>query len=403
MKVVHITTIDEGGAYKAVYRIHQALLLQGIESNILLRNKQYSTSIGYEFLDNSLKKLISQGKNAVNYTRKRNQIYRDILGSNVAEHCLVKDSDVIFLHWINSFLTIKGLEKIFRLNKPVIWVLHDMWPMTGGCHCALECTHYEVKCGNCPFISDKKENDLSRRNWLEKKELIDNVKPIFIGPSTWVVDAAKRSGLLRNKQVEKIPHCIKLDIFRPLDNIEKLKDKYGVPKGKRIILFGAAFDGINNTLKGFQYLLEALNLLDENRYALLVFGHVSKEQLSKIKQEIILAGYINNEIEMAELYNIADVYVSPSLQETFGFTVCESLACGTPAVTFKIGGLIDQIDHKSNGYLAEVKNVDDLVCGINYCASHVASMKNNACMAIKRYSYEKIGEKYKELLDSLNL
>ena len=87
--------------------------------------------------------------------------------------------------------------------------------------------------------------------------------------------------------------------------------------------------------------------------------------------EVTLLGFISDERELAEIYNCADVFVTPSLQESFGYTACEAMACGTPVVAFPVGGLREQITHLENGYLAEFQNAQDK-SAVRYSYEHVA-------------------------------
>lgn len=108
-----------------------------------------------------------------------------------------------------------------------------------------------------------------------------------------------------------------------------------------------------------------------------------------------------DEKELCEIYNLADVFVNPSLQESFGFTVCEAMACGVPVTAFAIGGIKDQVTHRKDGYLAEYQNADDLASGIVYCAQHSAELGEKAHISAQRYSYENIGREYQEICEGL--
>ena len=114
-------------------------------------------------------------------------------------------------------------------------------------------------------------------------------------------------------------------------------------------------------------------------------------------------GYIKSEYIMAELYNLADVYVSPSLQESFGFTVCESLACGTPVVAFPVGGLVEQIEHQKNGYLAENFSSEDIAKGIVYCTddNEQERLAKNASSTASKYYSTNLAKSYKTYFETL--
>ena len=400
MRVVHITTIDEGGAYKAVVRMQEALRLAGVDSQILLRNKLHKEHEGEVYLDNGIKSIVSKGKNFLNLLLSRQEIAYESLGSDVSKHALIKNADIVVIHWCNSFLSYKSIKKLLNSGKQIVFFMHDTWLFTGGCHVNLGCEKYKTGCGNCPYIKGVKEKDLSLYNFETKRKLLRNATINIVGPSRWIVDCAKQSDITKEKDIFYIPNCIDAKLFKPLNNWKELKQKYGVPENKKVVLFGAAFNGTQNQNKGFQYLLKALEYLPKEEYFLLVFGNCEEKDITW-KQDYKLLGYIYSEQEMAEVYNLADVYVTPSLQESFGFTVCESMTCKTPTVAFAVGGILDQIEHLENGYLAQYKNVEDLAKGIEYCANNSERLGKAARVSATRFSYENIGKEYCELFNRI--
>lgn len=402
MKIVHITTIDEGGAYKAVERMNKGLKLQGVDSQILLRNKSQPDNSGIVFLDNPLKSLLSKGKNFLNLLFSKQQIACEKFGSNVVNHPLVKTADIVVIHWCNSFLSYASIQKLLKSGKKIVFFMHDTWLFTGGCHVNLECDKYKNGCGNCPFIKGNNPKDLSFKNFREKDKLLSRYSLHVLGPSQWMVDCASKSSITKDKQLKYLPNCIDGNVFKPSETRKALREKYGIPLDKKVVLFGAAFNGTQNTNKGFQYLLDSLNYLPKEEYYLLVFGNCEKEDVSW-EQEYQLLGYIHSESQMAEVYNLADVYVTPSLQESFGFTVCEAMACETPVVAFPVGGIKDQIFHKKNSYLADYKDAKDIAEGIKFCTNedNAPILSKEAGISAKRFYASDVSKQYKEFFESL--
>ena len=305
------------------------------------------------------------------------------------------------MHWFNSFLSIKSLEKLFALNKPMVFMMHDMWLFTGGCHVAGDCKKYRDECGACPLISSERDMDISYQNFRDKEILFEHNNAVITGPSLWIVECAKQSPILKKQRVEYIPNMIDTQVFRPVKDRDALRKKYGLPEGKKIILFGAADRGTGNRNKGFAYLSRAVQELDPEQYHLVIFGNTGADLgISDIYGRTLL-GYVEKEAQMAEIYNLANVYVTPSLQESFGFTVCEALACGTPVVAFPVGGILDQIVHEQNGYLAKLKDVEDLKKGIIYCIENENILREKAREGAKRFSFEAVGDIYAEFLQKI--
>lgn len=249
------------------------------------------------------------------------------------------------------------------------------------------CGRYAERCGCCPLIGRNKDNDLSRKNFLKKMEMMRHLDITITGPSKWIVDQAYKSEVLTGKKIYYMPNVLDTSLYRPLVQREKLRIQYGVNGKKKVVLFGAADDGTGNQNKGFRYLREAFEYLKVEEYLLLIFGNVKGKLELPHGLEEVRAGYITEENKLVELYNIADVLVNPSNQESFGYTVCEAMACGTPVVGFPIGGVKEQIIHQVNGYLAEYHDAEDVAAGIKYCCENRDRLGKEAYRTAQRYSY----------------
>lgn len=293
-----------------------------------------------------------------------------IFGNDLSNHDAVKKADVIYVHWIlNGFMNMDSLIQIAELGTPMVFVLHDMWTFTGGCHYSFDCFKFQTGCSNCQILP---ENTLIDRAKLLFKKKIKFFKRFdhlyFISPSRWMYENARNSLLLQFNRGFLIPNP-------PSDNFKvRLDDSYrrnnNISSEKKIIGFGANY--ISSPYKGFAYLLEALHHLksnsDESDYEILIFGSaLSPEILDKIPFPVHYTGYLNSENEISLVYNAMDVFIVSSIVDNLPTTVLESLSCGTPVVGFNTGGIPDMIDHKVNGYLAEYKNSLDLSYGITYC------------------------------------
>lgn len=401
MNIVHLATTDYGGAFKAAQRIQDCIRLYHHQSDILVRTRLFETDT-IAVMNNPLKKFLSKSRNFLNLLLSRGEVVTDLFGADLSGHPKVREADVIMLHWVNSFLSGKSIRRLAGLHKPIIWVMHDMWVFTGGCHYDLYCERYEKGCGSCPMLGIPFKKDISYWNLHRKKKLFDQTDIAFVAISTWEENCASDSLALRLKNIVRIPNPIDIDIFRPLDR-KALRSKNAV-SDKKVILFGAD-KALANPLKGFQYLIEALQYLTGEGYQVICFGEAPEDKrIAPPDIPVRYLGTIREECVLAEWYNIADVFVSPSLQEGFGYTVCEALACGTPAVTFAVGGLLDQIVHKGNGYLAKLRDAEDLAEGIRYCMEHRVRLGKAAReRVVSHNSYEVIGRQYCKLLEGLTL
>lgn len=322
-----------------------------------------------------------------------------ILGTDISSHHSVEQADVIYVHWIlNGFLSIESLIKLAKLGKPMVFVLHDMWTFTGGCHYSFDCRKYTNNCGNCPILKEDKEKDRSFYLFQEKKILFNDFNNIyFITPSIWMKNNALEASLLKGKTIQHIYNPVS-EKFYPKAEIE---GKYITKsKTKKIIGFGANY--IDSPYKGFKFLFEALKLLalkDQNHsFEILVFGgNLSEEIIQKIPFKVNYTGFLKTEEDICEAYNSMDVFVISSLADNLPTTVLESLKCGVPVVGFQTGGIPEMIDHLHNGYLAADFSAEELANGIIYC------IENNLKGFLKEeFDSARIFQQHRAFLNEIN-
>lgn len=400
--IVHITTIDIGGAYKAVNRIVKATnILNDVEADILLRNKCDESNLGHEFLTNFCTRFISKCRNYINNIFfSQNEIKADRFGCSVENNKIVRNADIIVIHWINSFLSIKSIKQILDMGKPTIIMLHDMWHITGGCAYSGECEDYLNDCSQCVILKkDGGKCSLAHKALCEKEEAYHNKNVTVVAPGTWIAECARQGRVFKNHPVRIIPNCLDIDVFRHYEKKEA-RNILGITGDRPVVLYIAMSAGINNKRKGFDYLVNALSHFEDGSLELVVVGNVDEASMTQINQQKKYLGYVGDEKRLALAYSAADITVVPSLQETFCYTSCESLACGTPVVAFKVGGLIDQIQHMQNGYLADIRNSDDLARGIQY---FIDNPKDAAIVreSVLKFGFDNIAEKWDELFNSI--
>lgn len=399
MKVVHLSTTDFGGAYKAVERIQSSLRLYGVESKILVRSRFFNTETT-EVINTPLRRFFSKSRNLLNLFLSKGDVVTDLFGTDMRHNKDILDADVIVLHWVNSFISDRSVRQLMELGKPVFWVMHDMWPFTGGCHYDLYCESYKSDCASCPMLKKQRLMNISAFNLKRKRNLFAAMNITMIAISRWEQRCAQESFPLKGKKVIWISNPLNTDIFKPTDDQQELREQYKIPEGKKVILFGAD-KALENATKGFSYLVEALRRMDSSKYVAVCFGKApEKDRIQLPNIDIKYLGTIQDEKKLAAWYSLADVFVAPSIQEAFGYTVCEALACGTPVTAFAVGGMLDQIDHRENGYLARLYDVEDLAEGIEFCAENTKTLGKRARETVlERNSYEVIGKKYKEVLE----
>ena len=282
----------------------------------------------------------------------------------IQRHSLVQESDVLALYWINGgFLSVSGVERLLRLNKPLVWRLSDFWPLTGGCHHPGDCNRFTTACGCCPQLGSDSAHDLAARQWRRKQRWRKGDLTV-VAPSKWLADLAAKSAVFRGVRIEHITTGIDLDIFKPVSKAEA-RHELGLPLDRQLILFGAN-NAVANPRKGFSELVEALRILREQdrkpSFDLVLFGSDRTPSLP-LDLQMHDKGVIEDETEKARLFAAADLFVTPSLEENLPNTVIEAMAAGTPTVAFDVGGTRELVDHEANGYLATPGDSVDLARG----------------------------------------
>ncbi|MBT7706018.1 glycosyltransferase, partial [archaeon] len=295
------------------------------------------------------------------------------------------EADIIHLHWINDcFVNLKTLNKI---NKPIIWTMRDMWPITGGCHYSASCDHYKNGCGHCPKLASNTKTDLSRFV-LSRKKLLFPKEMTLVAMSSWLLDCAKESTLFKDYDTRHIPNNINSDFFFSVD--KKTARKILEIKTKKTILLSGATH-VNEVDKGFFEYLEALKTLDRDKFFLCFFGNLDTGLIDQLGFEYKSFGYLFDHISLSMVYSVADIFVAPSLYEAFGKTIVESMTCKTPVVCFDATGPKDIVSHKINGYKAIPYDSKDLAMGIEWIANHLNY--SDLCEAARKKAIEKYDSK----------
>lgn len=367
-----------GGASIVTYRLMYALRDAGVDARMIVFNK-YSTDLLVEEGANRLRRGVAffleraaiAARNGFSHD-KLFKVSTASTGLDIVNHPWVKEADVIALSWINQgLLSLKGLRKLAKLGKPIVWTMHDMWCLTGICHHAQECRGYFKSCGNCQFLTGGSTRDLSHAVWRKKRKLYSGTPITFIAVSNWLAQCAAKSSLLADADVRVIPNAFPVDSFftrptMPLDRLNQVATNY--------ILMGAA--RLDDPIKGLPLAIKALNWLFDNRpdvaqtSTVVFFGALGDSAtLEGLRFPHQYFGTINDANILRQLYASAKVVLSSSLYETLPGTLIEGLASGALPVSFGRGGQADIIDHLSNGYIARYKDTEDFAQGIIWALS----------------------------------
>lgn len=405
MRVLIVNTNErKGGAAVAAHRLTEALINNGVKARMLVMEKQTDELYVVDY-----HRWLRDEWNFVwerfviwahNLFSRQNLFKVSIAntGIDITKTREFQEADIVHLHWINQgFLSLRSIRKILESGKPIVWTMHDMWPMTAICHHACECIRYETACSHCPFLRLPGANDLSSSVFRKKQALMEGARVSFVSVSNWLAERARKSALIGDQDITVIPNSISLSHFSLIDRSDARSTLH--LSARYIVVFGAA--RIDDDIKGLPYLLKALQLLVDSAFAeredlhLLLFGGIKDEQvLQQIPVPYTYYGYVNDFHQMSLLYSAANAVVSSSLYETFGQTLIEAQACGCTPVAFGNSGQADIITHQVNGYLADYLSVDSLAEGIRWALQNdlkQSVLRNNV---LAHYTESVVAMKY---------
>lgn len=402
MKVLHINTYQSGGAGICASRICEALRNQHVDANILYMWRCASNdqlTIKPDEISGNDNNVLKTCRNAFRrfayYTlmvlqkiavdlNKNKDIYFTSPFSkytNLAEHPLVKEADIIHLHWVAGLLDYKTFFQ--SIDKPIVWTLHDENPGLGGFHYK----SYENDANAFLKLIDR---------WyrhVKKNALNDYSKLHIVAISEYMKTFVDNSEILSGHNTYIINNGVDGNDFFIKDKNE-CRQLLGIDKGKKVFLFSAY--ELNATRKGLSLLIEVLSRLKDENIELVCLGRYKSKPKADFPMR--LEGLINEKNMLATYYSAADYFVMPSFQEAFAQTPLESLACGTPVIAFPCSG-IKELVNKENGIICKDFTVNALYDGI------CTAMKNDYDRQIirkdvlSRFSYNIIAAKYRGLYE----
>lgn len=271
-----------------------------------------------------------------------------------------ENPDIIHLHNIHGYyINYKVLFKYLKneYKGKLFWTFHDCWPFTGHCPYfdLVNCNKWQKQCYKCPNKNKYPTSlflDRSYKNYLEKKELFTNLNNLtIITPSDWLNKLVKKS-FLKDYKVVTINNEIDLNLFKPtIDNT--IKNKYNIPKNKKILLGVAS---IWEERKGLKDFLKLSNIIDDEFIIVLV--GLNKRQIKNLKkyENIIGIERTENQLELVKLYSVATYFLNLTYEDNYPTVNLEAIACGTPVITYNTGGCPEQIS-KDTGYVIDIGNI----------------------------------------------
>ncbi|NER97456.1 MAG: glycosyltransferase [Symploca sp. SIO1B1] len=398
MNVLLINQSDiAGGAALAGYRLHQGLLAQGIDSHLLAGTVKTNSDRVKVFprrgkIEKQLQVLgvaSGFGLNELNY-----------IGTfSVPQHNFYKSADILNFHNLHTgYFNYLGISSLTK-NKPAVFTLHDMWAFTGHCSYSYDCDRWKTGCGKCPYPNtyppvskDNTNLEWKLKNWTYSRSNLN-----IVAPSKWLYEQAQQS-MLSRFPIHHIPNGIDTEAYQPIDR-ELCRSMLDIPPGKKVLMFGA--ESLKDARKGGDLLLKALSSLPTSLKAetvLLTIGNGGETIPKAAEMQTVNLGFVGGDRLKSVAYSAADLLVFPTRADNLPLVLQESLACGTPMVSFKVGGVPDLVRPGITGYLATAEYAEDMSKGIVELLEddnlREQMSKNCRAIALQEYALEIYAQRY---------
>ena len=365
LSVLHISAWDNlGGSGRSAYRLHTGLKRMGVRSRMLVSWKATDDPDVGLMNGGWVGRLDKLCGRVVDFASLQYLFYTS--SYLLPYRTWFREADVIQLfNTHGGYFSHTALAAISR-RRPVVWRLSDMWPMTGHCSYSYECERWKTGCGSCPHLSEypRLRMDTTALLWRIKRRVYANCRLTIVVPSKWIHRLASESPLLNRFPIHLIPNGIDLEVFRPTPK-KSARERVGIDPNSRVVLFSAGSILLHR--KGASFLKEALKqLAQQGMQNVIVFivGEDTDKWNSDISFPVKALGFVHDDQELAQVYSAADLFVLPTLAENFPNGILESMACGTPVVSFNVGGVPEAVRHMETGYLAAYQDAGDMAQGI---------------------------------------
>lgn len=415
MNILHLNTLQTGGAALCAMRINNALQEEGADSRMLFAEDlslpegitgaiaeqdksiwyahPWMLRFKYQVVKLPFWTVRDHEKMEIVLRRKNEELTKKLYlhgpssrYKNIAYHPLVDWADVVHLHWVANFV---DYPTFFRnVKKPIVWTLHDKFPASGALH--LESDHY-------PVPDSLKDIDNYCRK-IKRESILKSNNLNIVAISELMVDECKKSDVLKGFPVTLIHNGVDTEVFH-LNNKSAARKELELSEDAKVFLFSA--NNIYDDNKGFHRLVDAIESLNISNAMLVCIG-IFNPSVKKPKASfpIVCTGYIDEQSLLAKYYSSADYYLQCSYTESFGQTIVEAMACGTPVISTKCG-VASELIQPFNGVLCGGFDSGALAHAIEIALAQDYDPNSIRRYILDNYQYSIIARQYLDLYRSI--
>ena len=396
MKILHINQSDiVGGASILAYRLHQALANKGFDSFILA---DVVKSLDPTIFPIKRRRLLEELSSR--FFQQLGLNYVDIKNTfSLPDYPCFQESDILNFHNLHGgYFNYLAISKLTQ-RKPAVFTLHDMWSFTGHCAYSFGCDRWKTGCGQCPHLDTYPvvSRDRTSLEWKLKRWIYNHSNLRIVTPSKWLFELAQQS-LLSHLPISHIPNGLDVSVYCPLEP-QMCRAALGLPLDKKVVFF--ITQSLKDPRKGGDLLFESLQKLPQSlkkEIVLVTMGQAGETLAEAVDVQTVTLGYVGSDRLKALAYSAADLFIFPTRADNFPIVLQESMACGTPMVSFDVGGVSELVRPGITGLLAKPEDPADLANKIAELLEddslRYKMSENCRSIAVEEYSIELQAQQY---------
>lgn len=405
------TKQDAGGASLAMLRLSEALRRHGMQVELVsassvAEDEQIGLDEQLPDDDPFLKFLrFSRGATVAHRTEFSASPFTVHWPDNEIESKeVVRNADVVNIHWVSHFLSPRTIRKVAQLGKPILWTMHDQRAFTGGCHYSGGCRGFETNCSDCPQV-EQEYRKIAEYQLEDSKAMLQDVPIFFISPSQWLADELRSSSFFNEgcHNVRVVPNSVDTDAFAPPTDRAEVRSRYELTDEDVCVLLLAhktsdprkGFDDISNALQSAVEKLPA----DRSRRLRVICCGANDFEIPGV--ELLHLGSVPP-TELPAIMGACDVYLTMTREDNLPNTVVEALSCGLPVIGTNVGGVPEMVQDGVNGWLVEKGDweaVSNIFYGLVADKAALTDLSERAREdALNNYSMKKQATAYEEAM-----